>query len=513
MKISKIISKKIISVAIIVFVLCTALAAGIMMPMSKVAAEDKYPIMGPSNVSIGQLMNYYNNNARYPSFYRDAGSDAPTLDDFCRIYIEECAAENVRVEVAFCQAMNETGFLRFGGAVDIAAYNFAVIGAVDSNPGEFNWFPDVRTGVRAQVQHLKAYASHDSLNNWCVDPRFNYVTRGCAPYVEDLGGRWASGADYGYKIRHQYMDKLGTFNGFTTMYNGVEYNMVYDPNYYLENQADMRNAFANDGYALIAHYVNYGIDEGRQAKEYFNPYVYKNNYVDLRNVYGYTIGNYTRHFVFYGCKEDNRQGWVPNGSTDKVTAQYGIDFANVYDYNYYTQHYPDVKAAYGDDDIGMLYHFVNYGMYEGRQGKGEFSLEGYKNRYLDLRRAFGHDLRNYYFHYQFSGKSEGRDASYIDHYVEPEHSFMGTDFSPVYDYYYYIEHNPDVVAALGNDDMAVFGHFLSDGMNEGRRASANFDLWTYASNYEDLRNAFGWNLRDYYIHYITSGMSEGRIAV
>jgi len=507
------ISKKIISVVMIVFVLCGALTVGVMMPMSRVAAEDKYPIMGPSNVSIGQLMNYYNNNAKYPSFYRDAGSDAPTLDDFCRIYIEECAAENVRVEVAFCQAMNETGFLRFGGAVDIAAYNFAGIGAVDSNPGQFNWFPDVRTGVRAQVQHLKAYASHDNLNNPCVDPRFNYVTRGCAPYVEDLGGKWASGADYGYKIRHQYMDKLGTFNGFTTMYNGVDYAGVYDPNYYLEHYADVRNAFANDGYALVAHFVNYGINEARQAKEFFNPYVYKDNYVDLRNCFGYNMGDYTRHFVFYGQYEEGRQGWLPNGSTDKVTALYGITFVDVYDYNYYTTKYPDVKEAFGNDDIAMLMHFVNYGMNEGRQAKAEFNVEGYKNRYLDLRRAFGNDLHNYYWHYQASGKGEGRSAAYIDHFVEPEHCFWETDYSPVYNYYYYIEHNPDVAAALGNDDIAVFGHFLQNGMNEGRRASENFDLWTYINNYEDLRNAFGWNLATYYMHYITSGMSEGRIAV
>ena len=503
--------KGIIAVLVMVVILCVTLS--FVIPGRESVAEDKYPIMGPSNVSIGQLMNYYNSNAKYPSFYRDAGSDAPTLDDFCRIYIEECAAENVRVEVAFCQAMNETGFLRFGGAVDIAAYNFAGIGAVDSNPGQFNWFPDVRTGIRAQVQHLKAYASRDALVNPCVDPRFNYVSRGCAPYVEDLGGRWASGADYGYKIRNQYMAKLGTFNGFTTMYNGVEYDMVYDPSYYLEHYADVRNAFANDGYALIAHFVNNGINEGRQASEYFNPYVYKNNYVDLRNVFGYNIGDYTRHFVFYGFNEPDRQGWLPNGSTDKVSALYGVSYDNVYDYYYYTQNYPDVAAAFGDDDIGMLYHFVNYGMHEGRQGKSEFNVQGYKNRYLDLRRAFGNDTRNYYFHYQLSGKNEGRDGSYIDYYVEPEHSFMDTDFAPVYDYYYYIAHNPDVAAAFGNDDFAVFGHFLRDGMNEGRRASENFDLWTYVRNYEDLRNAFGWNLAAYYIHYITNGRSEGRIAV
>ena len=86
-----------------------------------------YSIMGTTSCDIGQMINYYEANATYPSYY--ANSDAPTIYDFCRIYIEECATEGIRAEVAFCQAMKETGFLRFGGRVDISQYNFAGIGA------------------------------------------------------------------------------------------------------------------------------------------------------------------------------------------------------------------------------------------------------------------------------------------------------------------------------------------------------------------------------------------------
>ena len=71
-----------------------------------------------------------------------------------------------------------------------------------------NSFPDVRTGIRAQVQHLKAYASSEDLNQACVDNRFQYVARESAPYVEWLGiqenpygGGWAAGRSYGYKLR------------------------------------------------------------------------------------------------------------------------------------------------------------------------------------------------------------------------------------------------------------------------------------------------------------------------
>ena len=70
-----------------------------------------------------------------------------------------------------------------------------------------NTYPDVRTGIRAQVQHLKAYACTEPLNQTCVDDRFKYVSRGCAPYVQWLGipdnpsGKgWAAGKGYGYNL-------------------------------------------------------------------------------------------------------------------------------------------------------------------------------------------------------------------------------------------------------------------------------------------------------------------------
>ena len=74
--------------------------------------------------------------------------------------------------------------------------------------GQAASFPDARTGVRAQIQHLKAYASKDALKRACIDPRFALVSRGSAPYVEWLGvadnpsGKgWANpGNGYGGKI-------------------------------------------------------------------------------------------------------------------------------------------------------------------------------------------------------------------------------------------------------------------------------------------------------------------------
>lgn len=116
--------------------------------------------------------------------------------------------EDVRGDIAAAQAMLETGNLTFkGSAVTPDQNNFCGLG-VTSNGMKGCSFKTLRDGVRAQIQHLKAYASREELVNGCVDPRYAYVEKGCAPYVEWLGQKenpkgkgWASGAKYGDKIK------------------------------------------------------------------------------------------------------------------------------------------------------------------------------------------------------------------------------------------------------------------------------------------------------------------------
>ena len=163
-----------------------------------------YEIMGTTGVTREQMIRYYNQNASYPGYY--AESDAPNIETFCQIYLEESQAEGVKAEVAFCQAMKETGWLKFGGDVDISQYNFAGLGAT-GNGAKGNSFDSVRIGVRAQIQHLKAYASTQGLNQACVDSRYTYVRKGSAPYVQWLGisenpygTGWATARGYGINI-------------------------------------------------------------------------------------------------------------------------------------------------------------------------------------------------------------------------------------------------------------------------------------------------------------------------
>ena len=164
------------------------------------------PIMGISLAKSSQLVDTFKKSGHaYPTEYATKG--APTIDDFCELVVETARAEGVRSEVLFSQAMWETGWLSFGNLVEISQCNFAGIGATgnlgDATGGKGHTFADVRTGLLAQAQHLKAYASKKSLNTPKVDPRFDYVERGCAPTVEGLGGKWAvgqGGESYGENI-------------------------------------------------------------------------------------------------------------------------------------------------------------------------------------------------------------------------------------------------------------------------------------------------------------------------
>ena len=172
-------------------------------------------MLGTDKATVVQKMvnQYVKSNAIYPSEALAVGG-APDIVTFCGILYDEAVAENIKPEIMYAQAMLETGYLKYGGIVQVWQFNFGGLGAVDGNAsGGCATFPDVRTGLRAQVQHLKAYASKETLNNSCVDPRFNMVTRGTAPYVEWLGQKenpnvnskgdsygWASGESYGFNI-------------------------------------------------------------------------------------------------------------------------------------------------------------------------------------------------------------------------------------------------------------------------------------------------------------------------
>ena len=178
------------------------------------------PIMGTSTLGkdrvtvVQKIVSHYTASGKlYPSNALNGvgvlggTGGAPNIVTFCEMIYDEAVFENVRPEILYAQIMLETGYLQYGGDVEINQFNFGGLGAT-GNGVNGNSFVDVRTGIKAQVQHLKAYASVEPLNaTQVVDERFKYVTRNAAPYVEWLGIKenptgkgWAAAAGYGFNL-------------------------------------------------------------------------------------------------------------------------------------------------------------------------------------------------------------------------------------------------------------------------------------------------------------------------
>ena len=167
------------------------------------SVEGKTAIMGRTEVTAAQMAAFClskNGSPRLPSC---------TVEELAALFLAEGEAEGVRGDVAFAQSLHETGFFKFGGIVQPTQNNYGGLGALNGNSaGQAASFPDPRSGVRAQIQHLKAYASKEPLAGECIDPRFALVIRGSAEFVEWLGAAdnpkwlgWAvPGAGYGASV-------------------------------------------------------------------------------------------------------------------------------------------------------------------------------------------------------------------------------------------------------------------------------------------------------------------------
>ena len=98
-------------------------------------------------------------------------------------------------------------------------------------------------------------------------------------------------------------------------------------------------------------------------------------------------------------------------STTSYTYKYnGLTYNLVFDANYYTNKYADLKKAFGTDATKLFTHFCQYGMKEGRQAISTFNVNTYKKNYTDLQKAFGSNLPEYYKHYIQYGNKEKRKA-------------------------------------------------------------------------------------------------------
>jgi Mannosyl-glycoprotein endo-beta-N-acetylglucosaminidase len=192
---------------LLVLSLLAALAASAACAPVKPGASGPVPVMGQSDLGADQIAGF---------FWAHQPPGSPCLT----VSVEELTAyfawhgnlENVRGDIAFAQAIVETGWFRYGGQVQCWQNNFGGIGATDGGAAGAS-FPSADTGVRAQIQHLRAYADSTAtsctqppLHTPCADPRFDLVNpKGKAPTWNQMGnGNWATDPNYAAKVINLY---------------------------------------------------------------------------------------------------------------------------------------------------------------------------------------------------------------------------------------------------------------------------------------------------------------------
>jgi hypothetical protein len=167
------------------------------------AADGSPTIMGPSVLEPAQLTGWFNG-----SFYRDL--TAATVDQLTGWYVSEGTIENVRGDVAFAQAVVETG--GFASPDAITLNNYAGIGHCDSCAAGLA-FPTPQGGVRGQIQVLRVFASPPGTR--LVQPPVVPAVApggafggGCCPSFQSLTGHYATAPDYGEVVLTLYKSML-----------------------------------------------------------------------------------------------------------------------------------------------------------------------------------------------------------------------------------------------------------------------------------------------------------------
>jgi peptidoglycan hydrolase CwlO-like protein len=170
------------------------------------------PVQGPAVLTGAQMAAWIRSQGYHPNLQT-------SIDDLANIYIQEGNDEGVRGDMAFAQAVVETG-----GFESAPSNNYAGMGWCDSCSAGTN-FPTPRDGVRAQIQHLLNYADassraatlhHPPSPYWYgSDPATaavnfdTFFAKGWAPTWNNMGhGNWATDPNYSGKVIHIYDEML-----------------------------------------------------------------------------------------------------------------------------------------------------------------------------------------------------------------------------------------------------------------------------------------------------------------
>ena len=166
-----------------------------------IASRDDNMIMGGAVATQEQCVRYLLKHNPNPKL-----NVSP--QELVSYYYEEGNRTGIRPDIAFAQALKETGYFRYGGTVIPAQNNYCGLGTTSATV-QGAYFATPRLGVKAHIQHLLAYASVEPPQDNIVDPRYDLVRQSYGSNTltqwKDLNGRWAvPGVGYGQSILEDY---------------------------------------------------------------------------------------------------------------------------------------------------------------------------------------------------------------------------------------------------------------------------------------------------------------------
>lgn len=99
----------------------------------------------------------------------------------------------------------------------------------------------------------------------------------------------------------------------------------------------------------------------------FDARYYADSYADIKAAFGYDEGALWQHYTAYGKNEGRA---CAAGSGKSGTSARAMADGTVFDYVYYADRYPDVKAAFGYNETALWNHYQTFGKREGRMAYG-----------------------------------------------------------------------------------------------------------------------------------------------
>ena len=138
-----------------------------------------------------------------------------TLSRLIDKYFEEARIEGINFDIAIAQMLYATNYLR----IRMATHNYAGFSINGSRLNGRPWngsFSDMRTGIRAHIQHLKGYASRAPLNRTLIDPRYHILAEmgylGQKNTFDQVFRAWSQNPNYGNEI-NRILNDLYRFSG------------------------------------------------------------------------------------------------------------------------------------------------------------------------------------------------------------------------------------------------------------------------------------------------------------